>query len=135
MTTRLKVLRSFERAASITPQGDGDQGAGLVKARNAVEESKKVWKQSLADLKWPGHNAEFEGPGKPDALAKDIIPLAFADKQGWPAMGTFDILNMRTNGYDFHVGLMAGDESWTDPRVKTVFETWKRSFCFHFLLK
>jgi multiple sugar transport system substrate-binding protein len=60
-----------------------------------------------------------------DALAKDIIPLAFADKQGWPAMGTFDILNMRTNGYDFHVGLMAGEESWTDPRVKTVFETWK----------
>jgi multiple sugar transport system substrate-binding protein len=60
-----------------------------------------------------------------DALAKGIIPLAFADKQGWPAMGTFDILNMRINGYDFHVGLMAGEESWTDPRVKTVFETWK----------
>jgi multiple sugar transport system substrate-binding protein len=60
-----------------------------------------------------------------DALAKGIIPLAFADKQGWPAMGTFDILNMRLNGYDFHVGLMAGEESWTDPRVKAVFETWK----------
>ena len=29
--------------------------------------------------------------------------MAFADKDGWPAMGTFDILNMRINGYDFHV--------------------------------
>ena len=37
-----------------------------------------------------------------------LTPLAFGDKDGWPAMGTFDILNMRLNGYDFHVGLMAG---------------------------
>ncbi len=56
--------------------------------------------------------------------AAGLVPLAFADKQGWPAMGFFDILNMRLNGYQFHVDLMAGNESWTDPRVKTVFETW-----------
>ncbi|MEP6638494.1 MAG: ABC transporter substrate-binding protein, partial [Chloroflexota bacterium] len=42
--------------------------------------------------------------------ADKVIPLAFADKDGWPAMGTFDILNMRINGYDFHVSLMAGKE-------------------------
>ena len=29
-------------------------------------------------------------------------------------MGTFDILNLRINGYDFHVNLMAGKEAWTD---------------------
>ncbi|MHB8620545.1 MAG: ABC transporter substrate-binding protein [Chloroflexota bacterium] len=59
-------------------------------------------------------------------MQKDgLVPLAFADKQGWPAMGTFDILNMRTNGYAFHISLMAGKESWTDPKVKAVFETWK----------
>jgi multiple sugar transport system substrate-binding protein len=57
--------------------------------------------------------------------ADGLIPLAFADKDGWPAQGTFDILNMRLNGYDFHIGLLAGNEKWTDPRVKTVFETWK----------
>ena len=39
-------------------------------------------------------------------------------------MGTFDILNMRINGYDFHVDLMAGKESWEDAKVKTVFDTW-----------
>lgn len=59
------------------------------------------------------------------AQAEGLVPLAFADKDGWPAMGTFDILNMRVNGYDFHIGLMAGDESWTDPRVKDVFAKWK----------
>ena len=37
-------------------------------------------------------------------------------------MGTFDILNMRINGYQFHVDLMAGKEKWTDPKVKAVFE-------------
>jgi multiple sugar transport system substrate-binding protein len=60
-----------------------------------------------------------------DAQAKGMVPLAFGDQQGWPAMGTFDILNMRLNGYDFHIGLMAGEEKWTDPRVKAVFETWR----------
>src|SRR5690349_13574912 len=50
--------------------------------------------------------------GLADKMKKDgIVPFAFADKQGWPAMGTFDILNMRINGYDFHVSLMAGKEA------------------------
>lgn len=57
--------------------------------------------------------------------AAGMVPLAFADKQGWPAMGFFDILNMRLNGYQFHVDLMAGNEKWTDPRVKAVFEEWR----------
>jgi multiple sugar transport system substrate-binding protein len=39
-------------------------------------------------------------------------------------MGTFDILNMRMNGYDFHVSLMAGKDKWTDPKVKAVFAKW-----------
>ncbi|MFI9590720.1 ABC transporter substrate-binding protein [Nonomuraea sp. NPDC052265] len=63
--------------------------------------------------------------------ADGLIPIAFADKDGWPAMGTFDILNMRTNGYDFHISLMAGKESWTDPRVKQVFDTWRGLMEYH----
>jgi len=57
---------------------------------------------------------------------KGLAPLAFADKDGWPAMGTFDYLNMRINGYDFHINLMAGKEAWDSPKVATVFDTWKR---------
>jgi multiple sugar transport system substrate-binding protein len=54
-----------------------------------------------------------------------LTPIAFTDKDGWPAMGTFDILNMRINGYQFHVNLMAGKESWNSPQVKAVFNQWK----------
>jgi len=57
---------------------------------------------------------------------KGLAPLAFADKDGWPAMGTFDYLNMRINGYDFHINLMAGKEAWDSQQVATVFDTWKR---------
>src|SRR5207244_4678692 len=64
------------------------------------------------------------------ALAKKmktdgLTPIAFTDKDGWPAMGTFDILNMRINGYDFHVRLMAGKESWDSAKVKAVFNQWR----------
>jgi len=64
------------------------------------------------------------------ALAKQmkkdgLTPIAFTDKDGWPAMGTFDILNMRINGYDFHVRLMGGKESWDSPKVKAVFNQWR----------
>ncbi|OIJ96036.1 ABC transporter substrate-binding protein [Streptomyces colonosanans] len=58
-------------------------------------------------------------------MSKDGTPVAFCDKDGWPAMGTFDYINMRLNGYDFHKSLMAGEESWTDSKVKKVFDTWR----------
>ena len=57
--------------------------------------------------------------------SKGYIPMAMADKGGWEAMGTFDIINMRTNGYQFHVDLMAGRAKWTDPRVQKTFANWK----------
>lgn len=60
-----------------------------------------------------------------------LIPLAFGDADGWPAMGTFDILDMRLNGYDFHIALMAGDEDWDSPEVRQVFETWASLLPYH----
>jgi len=47
------------------------------------------------------------------------------NKDGWPAMGTFDYINMRLNGYQFHIDLMAGKESWEDAKVKQVFNLWR----------
>jgi len=65
-------------------------------------------------------------------MQKDgLTPIAFADKDGWPAMGTFDYLNMRVNGYDFHISLMGGKESWTDPKVTKVFDTWSELLPYH----
>jgi multiple sugar transport system substrate-binding protein len=59
-------------------------------------------------------------------MKKDgLIPIAFGDKDGWPAMGTFDYLNMRLNGYQFHVDLMAHKQSWDQDKVKAVFDQWR----------
>ncbi len=74
----------------------------------------------------------YEVPETFDALkslatkmkADGIIPIGFADKDGWPAMGTFDYMNMRLNGYQFHVDLCAHKESWDQPKVSAVFDTW-----------
>jgi len=46
------------------------------------------------------------------------------DKDGWPAQGTLDIINLRLNGYTFHVELCTGKQKWTDPRVANVFNKW-----------
>jgi multiple sugar transport system substrate-binding protein len=54
-----------------------------------------------------------------------LVPIGLGDKDGWPAMGHFDIMNLRENGYDFHVGLMNGVQKWTDPKVKKVFTVWQ----------
>jgi multiple sugar transport system substrate-binding protein len=63
--------------------------------------------------------------------ADGLAPIAFGDSDGWPAMGTFDYLNLRINGYDFHVQLMAGEKSWSSPEVRTVFDTWRGLLPYH----
>lgn len=81
----------------------------------------------------------YEVPGTLDEMvalatrmkADGLVPIAFAQKQGWPGMGTFDQLNFRVNGYRFHLDLMAGKEDWQGPKVREVFDTWKRLLPFH----
>jgi multiple sugar transport system substrate-binding protein len=61
-----------------------------------------------------------------DAMKKKgLVGFAAGDKGGWEAMGTFDIINARVNGYQFHVDLLAGREKWTDARVLDVFKHWE----------
>lgn len=66
-----------------------------------------------------------------DMLDVGVTPFAFANDGFWPAMGTFDQLNFRLNGYQFHVDLMAGLESWEDERVRNVFTTWESLLPIH----
>jgi multiple sugar transport system substrate-binding protein len=81
----------------------------------------------------------YEVPKTLDALIalskqmqKDgLSPIAFGDKDGWPAMGTFDQLNMRINGFQFHMDLMAGKKPWNGPEVKKVFDTWRSLLPYH----
>ena len=60
-----------------------------------------------------------------------IIPFALGNDGRWPSMGTFDQLNFRLNGYQFHMDLMAGKESWTDERVVNVFTEWEALLPYH----
>ena len=39
----------------------------------------------------------------------------------WPGAGIFDYINLRTNGYEFHMDLTGGKIAWTDDRVKAAF--------------
>jgi multiple sugar transport system substrate-binding protein len=57
---------------------------------------------------------------------KGLIGFAAGNKGGWEAMGTFDILNARINGYQYHVDLLAGREKWTDPKTAEVFTYWEQ---------
>ncbi len=43
----------------------------------------------------------------------------------WTAGGWFDYLNMRTNGFDFHMALANGEVPWTDDRVRATFANWQ----------
>jgi len=43
----------------------------------------------------------------------------------WTAGGWFDYLNMRTNGFDFHMQLLQGDASWESDEVRATFSNWR----------
>ncbi len=43
----------------------------------------------------------------------------------WTAGGWFDYLNLRTNGFDFHMDMAAGNVEWTDDRVRATFANWR----------
>lgn len=89
---------------------------------------KSVWQEkgyevpaTLDQLKSLGDKMKGDG----------LIPFAFADKDGWEAMATFDILNLRVNGYDYHMSLMNGHEDWSGDKIVKVFETWKEILPYH----
>ena len=54
------------------------------------------------------------------------VPFTLGTKALWPAAGWFDYLNLRTNGYEFHNQLTAGEIKYTDDRVREVFENWRK---------
>ena len=53
---------------------------------------------------------------------KGLVAFPMGDKGGWEAMGTFDVLNARINGYQYHIDLLNGKAKWTDDKVSDVFK-------------
>jgi ABC-type glycerol-3-phosphate transport system substrate-binding protein len=65
--------------------------------------------------------------------AAGITPITIGTQMPWTAAAWFDYIDMRVNGPDFHINLMLLKESYTDERVKKVFDYWKQLFdhkCF-----
>jgi multiple sugar transport system substrate-binding protein len=54
-----------------------------------------------------------------------VTPITIGIKDGWPAAAWFDFLDMRINGYKFHMSLLSGSVSYLDPKVKKTFEVWQ----------
>jgi multiple sugar transport system substrate-binding protein len=79
-------------------------------AQAGVTEKPKTWDEFLAAAE--------------KIKASGVEPIVIGSKDLWPTAGWFDYLNLRLNGYDFHMELMAGKTPYTDPRVKAVFEKW-----------
>ncbi len=75
-----RALAAYERAAEIDPKGSYVDS--IEKAKRALAESEKQWKDEIVNLKWPGHNAEFEGPGDPNTLAQEALRL-LASVESW----------------------------------------------------
>jgi multiple sugar transport system substrate-binding protein len=50
---------------------------------------------------------------------------------GWTLLNTFDYINLRANGFQFHIDLMRGRTSWTDPKVTAVLDQWARVIPFY----
>jgi len=56
--------------------------------------------------------------------SNNITPFAIGTKATWTTGGWFDYMNMRVNGYEFHMDLTAGKVPYTDKRVQAVFDKW-----------
>jgi len=52
--------------------------------------------------------------------------LTTGTKALWPGAGIFDYMNLRTNGYEFHMDLTSGRVEWTDDRVRATFSEWAK---------
>ena len=82
----------------------------------AGAEVPKTWDEFAANC------VEFQAIG--------VDCLTTGSKALWPIAGIFDYLDLRTNGYEFHMDLTNGKVEWTDPRVKAVFAEWAKVLPF-----
>jgi multiple sugar transport system substrate-binding protein len=82
----------------------------------------------------PKNWEEFKQAGA-TLKANNIVPMAIGTKFPWTAAGVFDYLNLRTNGYDFHMALTRGEIPWTDPRIRKTMANWKELLDADFFLE
>jgi multiple sugar transport system substrate-binding protein len=80
--------------------------------KKAGVEVPKTWAEFVANCE------KFKAAG--------IDCLTTGTKALWPGAGIFDYMNLRVNGYEFHMDLANGKIPWTDDRVRNTFAEWKK---------
>ncbi len=120
--------------------GNGDL-PGLDAVKGALTIDGKQWGVPYTYYQWGIYYREdiFNelGLSEPATFAEEIANCgkviesgrncyAIGSKYLWTAGGWFDYLNMRTNGFDFHMQLARGEIAWTDDRVRETFANWRK---------
>ncbi len=111
----------------------------LSAARSTMTVNGKQWGVPLTYYQWGVYYRtdifKKYGLGEPRSIAdlmhicktlkqNGVTPFTIGTKYLWTAAGWFDFLNLRVNGYDFHMSLMDGNISYEDSRLDKVFDIW-----------
>jgi multiple sugar transport system substrate-binding protein len=115
---------------------EGDTLPGLDAVKGALTLDGKQWGVPYTYYQWGVYYREdiFAELGltEPATWAEELANCekivasgracyAIGTKFLWTAGGWFDYMNMRTNGFDFHMQLARGEVEWTDDRVRDTF--------------
>ena len=125
----------------ITDWWDAGDFEGLESVRGAMTMDDRQWGVPYTYYQWGMYYREdiFNelGLSEPATFEEEISNCQAIVDSGracysigtkflWTAGGWFDYLNMRTNGFDFHMQLALGEIAWTDDRVRETFANWRR---------
>ncbi len=97
---------------------DGNLTEGMSHAKKPMTIGGKQWGIPYTYYQWGVYYRKdiFDANGISVPTTWDEFVAATA--------GVFDYLNLRTNGYEFHMALTKGEIPYTDPRVHAVFDKW-----------
>ena len=124
----------------ITDMYDNGDLPGLESVRGALTMNGRAWGVPYTYYQWGVYYREdiFNelGLSEPTNWEQELANCqaiidsgrycyAIGTKFLWTAGGWFDYLNMRTNGFDFHMQLARGEVPWTDDRVRATFANWR----------
>ena len=125
----------------ITDWWDAGDFDGLDSVRGALTQDGRVWGIPYTYYQWGVYYREdiFNelGLSEPATWEEELANCQVIVDSGracytigtkflWTAGGWFDYLNMRTNGFDFHMALARGEVPWTDDRVRATFANWRQ---------
>jgi multiple sugar transport system substrate-binding protein len=125
----------------ITDWWDAGDYAGLESVRGALTQDGRQWGVPYTYYQWGVYYREdiFNelGLSEPATWEEELANCQVIVDSGracytigtrflWTAGGWFDYLNMRTNGFDFHMELARGEVPWTDERVRQTFANWRQ---------